>query len=164
MKGTSVRQIKGVCVFCGSNLGKDEEFVKIANNLGRALAGRKIHLVYGGGSLRLMGCVATAAHLKGSKVLGVILRALATRNTTEKTIGDEILVSCLHKCINIMIANADAFIALPGGFGTSKEIFQIASWSQLNIHQKPIGMLNVNGFYDNLFSFLDHAVEQKFIS
>ncbi|XVF23300.1 hypothetical protein REPUB_Repub13aG0025400 [Reevesia pubescens] len=111
-----------------------------------------------------MGCVATAAHLRGSKVLGVIPRALAIANTTGKTVGDEILVSCIHERINIMIANADAFIALPGGFRTLEEIFQIASWSQLNIHQKPIGILNVNGFYDSLFSFLDHAVEQKFIS
>ncbi|XVF14330.1 hypothetical protein REPUB_Repub09cG0050000 [Reevesia pubescens] len=111
-----------------------------------------------------MGCVATAAHLRGSKVLGVIPRALATGNTTGKTVGDKILVSCIHERIKIMIANDDAFIALPGGFGTLEEIFQIVSWSQLNIHQKPIGMLNVNGFYDKLFSFLNHAVEQKFIS
>ncbi|XVF04750.1 hypothetical protein REPUB_Repub05bG0112000 [Reevesia pubescens] len=111
-----------------------------------------------------MGCVATAAHLGGSKVLGVIPRALATGNTTGKTVRDEKLVSCIHECINIMIANTNAFITLPSGFGTLEEIFQIASWSQLNIHQKPIGMLNVNDFYDSLFSFLDHAVEQKFIS
>ncbi|XVF16663.1 hypothetical protein REPUB_Repub10bG0051500 [Reevesia pubescens] len=111
-----------------------------------------------------MGCVATAAHLGGSKVLGVIPRALAIGNITGKTVGDEILVSCIHERINIMIANADAFIALPGGFGTLEEIFQIPSWSQLNIHQKPIGILNVNGFYDSLFSFLNHAVEQRFIS
>ncbi|XVE98491.1 hypothetical protein REPUB_Repub03eG0111200 [Reevesia pubescens] len=164
MEGTSVRQIKSVCVFCGSNPKKDEEFVNIANNLGRVLAERKIHLVYRGGSLELMGCVATAVHLGGSKDLGVIPRALAIGNTAGKTGRDEILVSCIHECINIMIANADAFIALPGGFGTLEEIFQIASWSKLNIHQKPIDILNVNGFYDSLFSFLDHAVEQKFIS
>ncbi|XVF12313.1 hypothetical protein REPUB_Repub08aG0105300 [Reevesia pubescens] len=100
-----------------------------------------------------MGCVATAAYLGGSKVLGVIPRALATGNTTGKTVGDEILVSCIHERINIMIANTDAFITLPGGFGTLEEIFQIASWSQLNILQKPIGILNVNGFYDSLFFF-----------
>ncbi|XVF28797.1 hypothetical protein REPUB_Repub15cG0062600 [Reevesia pubescens] len=111
-----------------------------------------------------MGCVATAAHLGGSKVLGVIPRVLAIGNTAGKTVGDEILVSCIHEHINIMIENADAFIALPVGFGTLEEIFQIASWSQLNIHQKSIGILNVNGFYDGLFSFLNHAVEQKFIS
>ncbi|XVE95863.1 hypothetical protein REPUB_Repub02eG0170800 [Reevesia pubescens] len=83
-----------------------------------------------------MGCVATAAHLGGSKVLGVIPKALVIGNTAEKTVGDEILVSCIHERINIMIANADAFIAVLGGFGTLEEIFQIASWSQLNIHQK----------------------------
>ncbi|XVF35440.1 hypothetical protein REPUB_Repub18cG0146100 [Reevesia pubescens] len=164
MEGISARQIKNVCVFCGSNLGKDEEFVNIANNLGRVLAERKIHLVYGGGSLGLMGCVANAAHLGGSKVLGIIPRALAIRNAVGKTVGDEILVSCIHERINIMIANVDTFIALPGSFGTLEKIFQIASWSQLHIHQKPIGILNVNGFYDSLFSFLNHAVEQRFIS
>ncbi|XVF09321.1 hypothetical protein REPUB_Repub07fG0082600 [Reevesia pubescens] len=111
-----------------------------------------------------MGSVATVAHLGGSKVLGVIPRALAIGNTAGKTVGDGILVSCIHERINIMVANADAFIALPGGFGTLEEIFQIASWSQLNIHQKPIGILNVNGFYDSLFSFLNHAKEQRFIS
>ncbi|XVF07136.1 hypothetical protein REPUB_Repub06bG0112600 [Reevesia pubescens] len=111
-----------------------------------------------------MGCIATAAHLGGSKVLGVIPRALAIGNTAGKIVRDEILVSCIHERINIMIANDDAFIALPGGFGTLEEIFQIASWSQLNIHQKHIGILNVNGFYDSLFSFLNHAMEQRFIS
>ncbi|XVE93202.1 hypothetical protein REPUB_Repub01dG0170100 [Reevesia pubescens] len=111
-----------------------------------------------------MGCVATTAHLGGSKILSVIPRALVIGNTTGKIVGDEILVSCIHERINIMIANADAFIALLGGFGTLEEIFQIASWSQLNIHQKPIGILNFNGFYDSLFCFLDHVVEQRFIS
>ncbi|XVF20786.1 hypothetical protein REPUB_Repub12eG0033200 [Reevesia pubescens] len=111
-----------------------------------------------------MGCVVTTAYLRGSKVLGVIPRALAIGNTAGKTIEDEILVSCIHERINIMIANADAFIALPGGFGTLEEIFQIAIWSQLNIDQKPIGILNVNGFYDSLFFFLNHAMEQRFIS
>ncbi|XVE92715.1 hypothetical protein REPUB_Repub01dG0123500 [Reevesia pubescens] len=164
MEGTSVRQIKSVCVFCGSNPRKDEEFVNIANNLGRVLAERKINLVYGGGSLGLICCVATAAHIGGSKVLGVIPRALAIGNTAGKTVGDGILVSCINERINIMIANVDAFITLPGGFETLEEIFQIASWSQLNIHQKSIGILNVNGFYDSFFSFRNHAVEQKFIS
>ncbi|XVF07292.1 hypothetical protein REPUB_Repub06bG0125700 [Reevesia pubescens] len=154
MEGTSVRQIKSVCIFCGSNPGNDEEFVKIANNLGQVLAKRKIHLVYGGGSLGLMSYVATAAHLGGSKVLGVIPRALTIGNTAGKTVWDEILVSCIHERINIMIANADAFIALPGGFETLEEIFQISSWSQLNIHQKLIGILKVNVFMTISFLFL----------
>ncbi|XVF17077.1 hypothetical protein REPUB_Repub10bG0086900 [Reevesia pubescens] len=127
MEITSVRQIKNVCVFCESNPGKDEEFLKIANNLGRILAERKIHLVYGGGSIGLMGYVATAAQLGGSQKLGIIPRALTRRDIIGKTIGNEILVSCMHERMTIMIENADAFIALPGGFGTLEEIFQIAS-------------------------------------
>ncbi|XVF07720.1 hypothetical protein REPUB_Repub06bG0164000 [Reevesia pubescens] len=106
-----------------------------------------------------MDCVSTVAHLRGSQVLGVILRALAIRNIIGKTVGDEIMMSCLHERMNIMIENNDAFIALPGGFETLEEIFQIASWSQLNILQKFIGILNVNGYYDSLFSFLNHDVE-----
>ncbi|XVE99128.1 hypothetical protein REPUB_Repub03eG0170700 [Reevesia pubescens] len=164
MKGTLVCQIKNICVFCGSNLGKDKEFLKIANNLGQILAERKIHLLYGGGSIGLMGCIATAAHLGGSQILGIIPKALAMRNIIGKTIRNEIMMSCMHESMNIMIENADVFIAMPGGFGTLEEIFQIASWAQLNIHKKLIGVLNVNGFYDRLFSFLDHAVEQIFIS
>ncbi|XVF26469.1 hypothetical protein REPUB_Repub14bG0019100 [Reevesia pubescens] len=164
MEGTSVRQIKSVCVFYGSYPGKDEEFLKVANNLGRTLAERKIRLVYGGENIRLMGCVATAVQSGGGQNLGVIPRAIAKRNIVGKTIGNEILVSCMHERMNIMMENADAFIALPGGFGTLEEIFQVASWAQLNIHKKPIGILNVNGFYDDLFSFLDKAVEKKFIS
>ncbi|XVF06876.1 hypothetical protein REPUB_Repub06bG0089100 [Reevesia pubescens] len=112
-----------------------------------------------------MGHVATAAKLGGSQILGIIPRALARRNIIGKIIGNEILVSCMHECMNIMIENVDAFMALPSGFGTLEEIFQIASWAQLNIHKKkPIGVLNVNGFYDSLFSILDQAVEQRFIS
>ncbi|XVE92336.1 hypothetical protein REPUB_Repub01dG0088300 [Reevesia pubescens] len=160
MEGTSVRKIKSVCVFCGSYPGKDEEFVKVANNLGRTLAERKIRLVYGGGNTGLMGCVATAAQSRGSQNLGIIPRAIAKRNIVGETIRNEKLVSCMHERMNIMMENADA----PGGFGTLEEIFQIASWAQLNIHKKPIGILNVNGFYDILFSFLDKAVEQRFIS
>ncbi|XVF38261.1 hypothetical protein REPUB_Repub20aG0085200 [Reevesia pubescens] len=164
MEGTSVCQIKSVCVFCGSYPGKDEEFLKVANNLGRTLAERKVRLVYGEGNIGLMGCVATAVQSGGGQNLGVIPRALAMRGIVGKTIGNEILVSCMHERMNIMMENADAFIALPGGFGTLEEIFQIASWAQLNIQKKPIGVLNVNGFYDGLFSFLDKAVEQRFIS
>ncbi|XVF06630.1 hypothetical protein REPUB_Repub06bG0066200 [Reevesia pubescens] len=111
-----------------------------------------------------MGCVATATHLRGSQVLGVILKALAIRNTIGKIVRDEIMVSCLHERMNIMIENVDAFIAPPGGFETLKKIFQIASWSQLKIPQKLIGILNANGFYDNLFSFFNHVMEQRFIS
>ena len=164
MEGASVRQFKIVCVFCGTSLGKGEEFVKAADNLGRVLAERKLHLVYRGGSLRLMGCVSTAAHVGGSEVVGIIPKALSTGNITGKTVGGELIVLTMHERIAKMLDFAYAFIALPGGFGTLEEIFQIASWAQLTIHQKPIGLLNVNGFFNKLLSFLDHAVEQNFIS
>jgi cytokinin riboside 5'-monophosphate phosphoribohydrolase len=164
MEGNSAHQISKICVFCGSQIGKDREFVEAALNLGKVLAERKIHLVYGGGSLGLMGCVSTAAHLGGGQVLGVIPKPLAVENITGKTIGHEIKVQSMHGRMAHMLVNSDAFIALPGGFGTLEEIFGVASWAQLNIHQKPIGLLNVNNFFDPLLRFIDSAVEQKFIS
>ena len=163
-EGTPVRQFKNICVFCGSDLGKTEEFVNAAHNLGEVLAERKIHLVYGGGSLGLKGCVSTTASVGGSQVLGIIPTALAERNISRVTVGEEFQVSSMHERIAQMICNVDAFIALPGGFGTLEEIFQIASLAHLNLHRKPIGLLNVNNFFDSLFTFLDQAVEQGFIS
>ena len=164
IEGTPVRQFKNICVFCGSTIGKNVEFVNAANHLGMVLAERKIKLIYGGGSLGLMGCVSTAAYIGGSQVLGIIPSALVGRNISGGTVGEEFQVSSMHERIARMLTNADAFIALPGGFGTLEEIFQIVSWAHLNIHQKPIGLLNVNNFFDSLFIFLDQAVEQGFIS
>ena len=164
MENLSVRKIRSLCVFCGSSPGKDKEFVNAASDLGKRLAERKIHLVYGGGSLGLMGCVSTAAHLGGSQVLGVVPTPLTVGNIIGTTVGEELRVSSMHERIARMIGNADAFICLPGGFGTLEELFQVTSWAQLNIHQKPIGLLNINHFFDDLLSFLDKAVEQHFIS
>ena len=123
MEGTSTRKFSKICVFCGSSPRKNGEFVEAAVTLGVVLAERKIHLVYGGGNRGLMGCVATAAQNKGSRVLGVIPKALAVENIVGKTIGDEVQVSSMHERMSIMVLNADAFIALPGGFGTLEEIF-----------------------------------------
>ena len=128
------------------------------------LAARKIRVVYGGGSIGLMGVVSTTKHVGDNQVLGIILSPLAKKSITGKTIGDELQVSSMHQRMACMLEKSDAFIALPGGYGTLEEIFQIVSWAQLNIHQKPIDLLNVNNFFDGLLSFLDHAVEQKFIS
>ncbi|KAI3472759.1 hypothetical protein Pfo_031024 [Paulownia fortunei] len=164
MEVSSTRKFNSICVFCGSNLGKNGEFIGAANNLGRTLAQRKIHLVYGGGSLGLMGSVAISAYVGGVKVLGVVPKSLTVQNITGMTIGDELKVSHIQDRIPNMLNNADAFIILPGGFGTLEELFQIVSWAQLNIHQKPIGILNVNGFYDGLLSFVDHAAKKGFIS
>ncbi|XVE53846.1 hypothetical protein DITRI_Ditri03aG0034500 [Diplodiscus trichospermus] len=163
MEGNSAHQIKSICVFCGSNPGKNAKFVKAANNLGRVLAKRKIHLVYWGGSLGLMGCVSTTAHVRGSQVLGIIPTALAEGNFAGKTVGEELQVPTMQDRIWKMTDNSDAFIALLSGIGTLEEIFQIASWAQLNIHHKPKGLLNIYGFFNKLLSFLDQAGEENFI-
>ncbi|XVF15007.1 hypothetical protein REPUB_Repub09cG0112000 [Reevesia pubescens] len=111
-----------------------------------------------------MGFMVTAAYLGGSQVLVIIPRALITGNITGKTVGEEIVVLCIHEHMQTMLENADTIIALFGGFGTLEEIFQITSWTQLNIHQKPICRLIVNGFYNSLFFFLDHAVEKIYLT
>ncbi|XP_073017790.1 uncharacterized protein [Primulina eburnea] len=116
------------------------------------------------GNIGLMGSVSTSAHLGGSQVLGIIPIALAEGNITGVTIGEELKVSSMYERITQMIENSDAFIALPGGFGTLEEIFHTVSWAQLNIHNKPVGLLNINNYYDSLLTFLDKAVEQNFIS
>ena len=158
MEGVLPYRITNICVFCGSNCGKNEIFVKEAHNLGQVLAERKINLLYGGGSLGLMGCVSTAAHVGGSKVLGIIPKSFTMGNIAGKTVGEEMQVLSMHERIAQMYLCANAFIALPGGLGTLEELFQMASWAPLRIHQKPICVLNVNGFYDGLLSLLDHAV------
>jgi len=164
MAGSSSHHIRNICVFCGSSPGKENEFLESANHLGQVLAKRKIHLVYKGGNLGLMGGVSIAVFLEVSQVLRVVPKALAKKDIIENTIGEELQVSTMSDRMNAMFNHVDAFIALPGGLGTLEEIFHIFSWAQLYIHHKPICLLNVNGFYDNLLSFLDQAVEQEFIT
>jgi uncharacterized protein (TIGR00730 family) len=120
--------------------------------------------VYGEGNLGLMGGVSITAFLGGSQVLGVVPKALAKEDLLGKTIGEELQVSTMSDRLNTMFKHVDAFIALPGGLGTLEEIFHLSSWAQLHIHHKPIGLLNVNGFYDKLLSFHDQAMEHKFLT
>ena len=164
MAGSSSHHIRNICVFGGSSPGKEKEFLESANHLGQVLAERKIHLAYGGGNLGLMGGVLIAAFLGGIQVLRVVPKTLAKGDIIGKTIGEELQVSTMFDRMNAMFNYADTFIALPGGLGTLEEIFHISSWAQLHIHHKPIGLLNVNGFYDNLLSFLDQAEEQEFLT
>jgi uncharacterized protein (TIGR00730 family) len=164
MVGSSSHQIRNICVFGGSSPGKEKEVLESANLLGQVLAERKIHLVYGGDSLGLMRGVSIVAFLGGSQVLGVVPKDLAKGDIIGKTIGEELQVSTMSDRLNTMFNHADAFIALSGDLGTLKEIFHISSWAQLHIHHKLIGLLNVNGFYDNLLSFLDEAVEHEFLT
>jgi uncharacterized protein (TIGR00730 family) len=164
MAGSSSHHIRNICVFGGSILGKEKEFLESANHLGQVLAERKIHLVYGEGNLGLMGGVSISVFLGGSQVLGVVPKTIAKEDIIGKTIGEELQVPTMSDRLNAMFNHADAFITLPGGLGTLEEIFHISSWAQLHIHHKPIGLLNVNGFYDNLLSFLDQVAEQEFLT
>jgi uncharacterized protein (TIGR00730 family) len=157
MSGSSSHHIRNICVFGGSSPRKENKFLESANHLGQVLAEREIHLVYEGGNLGLMGGVSIAAFLGGNQVLGVVPKAFAKGDIIGKTIGEELQVSTMFDRMNAVFNHADAFIAFPGGLGTLEEIFHISSSAQLHIHHKPIGLLNVNGFYDNLLSFLDQV-------
>ncbi|KAL6507795.1 Cytokinin riboside 5'-monophosphate phosphoribohydrolase log7 [Orobanche gracilis] len=125
---------------------------------------RRIDLVYGGGSVGLMGLVSQAVHDGGRHVLGVIPRTLMPREITGQTIGEIQAVSDMHQRKAEMARQADAFIALPGGYGTLEELLEVITWAQLGIHRKPVGLLNVEGYYNSLLSFLDKAVDEGFIS
>ncbi|XVE57341.1 hypothetical protein DITRI_Ditri04bG0083300 [Diplodiscus trichospermus] len=163
MEGNSARQVKNICVFCRTNPRKNSKFIEAANNLGRVLAKRKIHLVYGGGSLGLIWCISTAAHVGGNQVLGIIPTAIAEGNFAGKTVREKLRVPTMQDKIWKMLDNSDAFITLLGGIGTLEENFQIASRAQLNIYHKPIHLLNVDGLFNKLLSFLDQDREENFI-
>ncbi|XP_073061908.1 cytokinin riboside 5'-monophosphate phosphoribohydrolase LOG3-like [Primulina eburnea] len=158
----TVKEVRSFLGHAGFYRRKDSIYEEVVENLGITLAKKKIHLVYGGGEVGLMEKVAKAAHAGGSEILGIIPITLA--NLTGPTIGEEMKVDNMYERITQMIKHSDAFITLPGGFGTLEEIFHTVCWAQLNIHNKPIGLLNVNNYYDKLLSFLDDGVEQGFIS
>ncbi|KAL7170658.1 hypothetical protein ACSBR2_035522 [Camellia fascicularis] len=153
-----------ICVFCGSSSGKKASYQEAAVELGKELVERRIDLVYGGGSVGLMGLVSQAVHDGGRHVLGVIPRTLMPREITGETIGEVRAVSDMHQRKAEMAHQADAFIALPGGYGTLEELLEVITWAQLGIHHKPVGLLNVEGYYNSLLSFLDKAVDEGFIS
>ncbi|KAL2554192.1 Cytokinin riboside 5'-monophosphate phosphoribohydrolase LOG7 [Forsythia ovata] len=157
-------RFKRICVFCGSSSGKKASYQEAAIELGKELVEKRIDLVYGGGSVGLMGLVSQAVHDGGRHVLGVIPRTLMPREITGETIGEVRAVSDMHQRKAEMARQADAFIALPGGYGTLEELLEVITWAQLGIHRKPVGLLNVEGYYNSLLSFLDKAVDEGFIS
>ncbi|KAI5674426.1 hypothetical protein M9H77_14790 [Catharanthus roseus] len=161
---SSSSRFKRICVFCGSSSGKKPSYQEAAVQLGKELVERRIDLVYGGGSVGLMGLVSQAVHDGGQHVLGVIPRTLMPREITGETIGEVRAVSDMHQRKAEMARQADAFIALPGGYGTLEELLEVITWAQLGIHRKPVGLLNVEGYYNSLLSFLDKAVDEGFIS
>ncbi|XP_022980902.1 cytokinin riboside 5'-monophosphate phosphoribohydrolase LOG3-like [Cucurbita maxima] len=157
-------RFKRICVFCGSSPGKNPSYQLGALQLAQQLVERNIDLVYGGGSIGLMGLVSQAVHDGGCHVLGVIPRTLMLRELTGETVGEVRPVSGMHQRKAEMAKQADAFIALPGGYGTLEELLEVITWAQLGIHHKPVGLLNVDGYYNALLSFIDKAVAEGFIT
>ncbi|XAR61672.1 hypothetical protein NMG60_11016158 [Bertholletia excelsa] len=157
-------RFRRVCVFCGSSPGKKPSYQLAAIQLGKELVERKIDLVYGGGSVGLMGLVSQAVYDGGRHVLGVIPKTLMPREITGETVGEVRPVSGMHQRKAEMARQADAFIALPGGYGTLEELLEVIAWAQLGIHDKPVGLLNVDGYYNSLLSFIDKAVDEGFIA
>jgi uncharacterized protein (TIGR00730 family) len=160
--------MKRICIFCGSNAGHDPRYRSAAETLGRLLAGRGTELVYGGGNVGLMGIVADACLDAGGTVTGVIPEALLGKEVAGRAVDHRGLtrleiVDSMHTRKARMAELADGFIALPGGFGTFEEFCEILTWGQLGFHVKPMGLLNVNGFYDPLLALFDRAVADGFL-
>jgi len=160
--------MKRICVFCGSNAGHNPIYRAEAEKLGRLLAARNIELVYGGGNIGLMGAVADACLGAGGTVIGIIPEALMGKEVAGRAVDHRMLtrlevVDSMHTRKARMAELSDGFIALPGGFGTFEELCEILTWGQLGFHVKPIGLLNVNGFYDPLLAMFDRAVSDGFL-
>ena len=152
-----------VCIYCGSATGNDPAYPAAARETGALLAERDVTLVFGGGSVGLMGVAASAALAAGGKVIGVIPRGLRSEELAHEGVSEMIVVDSMHARKQKMVDLADAFIALPGGIGTLDELFETWTWLQLGIHAKPIGLLNVAGYYDPLIDFLQRMSRQGFL-
>ena len=155
--------MKRICVFCGSGLGVKPDYVRAAALLGYTLANKNIGLVYGGGNVGLMGKIAHAVLDHGGEVIGVIPKELVEKEVALTELSDLRVVGSMHERKALMEKLSHGFIALPGGLGTIEEFFEILTWAQLGMHQKPCGLLNVGHYYDKLVEFLDYAVNQQFI-
>lgn len=155
--------MQNVCVFCGSSNEVSEHYKAAARTVGTALANRGLGVVFGGGSVGLMGEIANAAMAAGGTVVGVIPRKLQDYELGHAGITRLEVVRDMHERKARMAALSDAFIALPGGWGTWEELFEAVTWTQLGYHKKPVGVLNVDGYYDHLIAFIDHAADEGFV-
>lgn len=153
-----------LCVFCGSRHGRNERYREVAAELGRDLAERKIGVVYGGGDVGLMGTLADAALAAGGEVLGVIPRMLVEKEVAHQGITELHVVETMLERKERLAELSDAFLALPGGLGTMDELFEVLTWAQLEVHDKPSGLLNLDGYYDDLVRLLDRFLEQDFVT
>jgi len=156
-------KIKSVCVFCGSRVGDNPAYALAASRLGTLLASKNIQLVYGAGNIGLMGVVADACLAANGKVVGVIPTKLVEKEVAHKGLTELIVVESMHERKALMATKSDAFVALPGGFGTCDELFEILTWAQLGIHHKPIGILNTDGFFNPLLAWIDQMIDQGFV-
>jgi uncharacterized protein (TIGR00730 family) len=156
--------MKRICVFAGSSAGARAEYLVAAQKLGQALVRHQIHLVYGGAQVGLMGALADAVLAAGGHVTGVIPESLVAKEIAHVGLSDLRIVASMHERKAAMSTLADGFIAMPGGWGTLEELFEVLTWAQLGMHRKPCGLLNVRGFFDGLLSFIDHSMEERFVN
>jgi uncharacterized protein (TIGR00730 family) len=152
-----------VCVFCGSRSGGRPLYAAAARQLGISLVARGMDLVYGGGHVGLMGVVADAVLGAGGRAVGVIVQSLVDRELAHQGLTELIVVDTMHQRKALMAERTDAFVALPGGYGTGDELFEILTWAQLGFHTRPIGLLNTAGYFDPLLTWLDHMVQEDFL-
>ncbi|HEY8023920.1 MAG TPA: TIGR00730 family Rossman fold protein [Burkholderiaceae bacterium] len=155
--------MKSLCVYCGSAIGVSPRYAEAARELAQAMVGRDIALVYGGGRVGLMGVIADEVMRLGGRATGVIPVALKDAEVGHHGLTQLHVVANMHERKAMMAELADGFIALPGGLGTLEELFEVLTWSQIGFHDKPIGALNVNGYYDALLTFIAHAASQGFL-
>lgn len=160
----STNSLKRVCVFAASSPGTEAGFARATQELGTELGRRKLELVYGGANVGLMGRLADAALSAGAHVIGVMPRHLVEYEIAHQGLPDLRIVESMHERKALMAELSDAFVALPGGFGTLEETFEVLTWRQLGLHHKPVALLNIAGFFDPLIAFLDRGVELRFIS
>lgn len=156
--------MKQVCIFCGSYQGTQPMYVTAAHQMGMGLAQRGLGLVYGGGRVGLMGAVADGSLAGGGKVTGVIPKSLVDRELAHVGLSELHVVTSMHERKAMMAEIADAFIAMPGGYGTLDELFEIITWAQLGFHHKPIALLNIGGYFDPLLTFIEHMAVEGFIT
>jgi uncharacterized protein (TIGR00730 family) len=159
-----MKAISSLCVFCGSSSGQDPRFSQHTSEFGTFLAQAGIRVVYGGGHVGLMGTLADAALAAGGEVVGVIPQKLVERELAHATLTKLHVVTTMHERKALMASLSDGFVALPGGLGTLEEFFEVWTWAQLGYHDKPLALLDVDGYFAPLLAFLEHAVEQRFIA
>lgn len=155
--------MRRICVYCGSNPGNHSDYATAAGELAEVLVRQDLELVYGGAAKGIMGVIADRVLELGGKVHGVIPKMLEEKEIAHKNLTQLHVVASMHDRKSMMAALADGFIAMPGGFGTLEEIIEVLTWGQLQFHDKPCGLLNVNGYFDNLLAFLDHACTEGFL-